>query len=164
MERNLREKLPGGIFGNVDPIRSRTMSAIRGKNAKSTERTLQMALIRGRVRGWKRHVADLPGKPDFYFPEARLAVFVDGCFWHACPRCGHVPRTNNAFWAEKMRRNTQRDSSNRRKLQRRRIKCIRIWEHALKTPKQIESAVSRVRDAVTKMALVQPSQRSSEFA
>lgn len=149
MEKLLREKLPGGSFANVSEVRSRTMSKIRGKNAKSTERTLQMALIRARISGWKRHVGELPGKPDFYFPQVRLAVFVDGCFWHGCHRCGHVPKTNTEFWATKIQRNIQRDSSNRRRLRQAGVRTIRIWEHALRTPYQLDQAINRLRKAIS---------------
>lgn len=149
MERLLRQKLPGGSFANVSETRSRTMSKIRGKNARSTERVLQMALVRAGIAGWKRHADQLPGKPDFYFPEVHLAVFVDGCFWHGCPRCGHVPKTNTEFWASKLQRNVARDRLNRQRLRRDGIKSIRIWEHTLRTPKHLDRTVRRLLSAIS---------------
>src|SRR5436853_5229051 len=55
------------------------------------------------------HVSTLHGCPDFFFPGKRIAVFVDGCFWHGCPTCGHTPRSNRPYWNEKLDRNTSRD-------------------------------------------------------
>ena len=144
MERRLKEKLPGGVFANVSTVRSRTMAAIKAKHAKSTERTLRMALIRAGIKGWKLHILSLPGKPDFFFPESNLAIFVDGCFWHGCAQCGHIPKTNNAFWAAKIQRNIQRDASNSRKLRKAKIRCLRIWEHSLKNQIGRAKVVTRI--------------------
>ena len=107
MERTLRKHLPGGVFDGVSPARSRAMAAVRGRGNKTTERGLRLGLVRGGVRGWKLRPKGLRGNPDFLFPEARVAIFVDGCFWHGCPDCGHVPRTNRAFWAAKIERNRE---------------------------------------------------------
>src|SRR5438874_12771838 len=102
MERRLRLKLPRGKFLNVSASRSRTMSAIRGKNTRSTERALRSALIRAGIKGWRLHPDHVLGKPDLYFPKHRIAIFVDGCFWHSCPKCGHIPKTRQAFWRAKI--------------------------------------------------------------
>src|SRR5271157_3554075 len=109
MERRLKSKLPNGQFVGVTLERSRIMSAIRGKSNKTTEVRLRMALVRHGVKGWVLHPGGLQGTPDFYFPGSRLAVFVDGCFWHSCPRCGHTPKTRSEFWRAKLGRNKQRD-------------------------------------------------------
>src|SRR5688500_15793960 len=98
MEKLLRETLPGGQFLNVPKVRSRAMSAIRGKNNRSTEIKFRMALVRAGISGWSIH-ENLPGRPDVYFSGARVAVFLDGCFWHGCARCGHIPKTNSLFWS-----------------------------------------------------------------
>src|SRR5262249_54282670 len=108
MERRLKAFLPGGVFANVSSVRSRSMSRIRGRDNRTTERGLRMALVRSGLRGWTMH-PKLPGRPDFYFADKRLAVFVDGCFWHGCRRCGHVPATRSEFWNAKLKRNRQRD-------------------------------------------------------
>src|SRR5205823_6917634 len=102
-------KLSEGKFLNVSATRSRMMSAIRGKNTRSTERALRMALMRAGIKGWRLHAVNLPGKPDVYFPTQRLAVFIDGCFWHFCPKCGHIPKTRRIFWNAKIQRNQERD-------------------------------------------------------
>ena len=133
MERYLKSKLEGGSFGRVDPARSLIMASIKGKSNKSTELTLRLVLVRAGVRGWRTHASELPGRPDFYFDDARLAVFVDGCYWHGCWRCGHVPKTRSEFWSAKFERNRARDAHNNRRLRHMGIIVIRVWEHSLKT-------------------------------
>jgi DNA mismatch endonuclease (patch repair protein) len=66
--------------------------------------------------------------PDFYFCRARLAVFVDGCFWHSCPKCGHTPKTNQRYWIAKLTRNKRRDKHNRRILRSQGISVVSLWE------------------------------------
>lgn len=127
--------------------RSRMMAAIRGKHAKSTEMRLRMALVRCGIHGWKTHPDDLPGTPDFFFTQTGLAVFVDGCFWHACPKCGHYPKRNRSFWETKLLRNKQRDQLTRRRLARMGITVLRIWEHDLKHSSALQDVVDRVTGA-----------------
>lgn len=131
MERRLREKLPGGKFEGVSSTRSKAMAAVRGKGNKTTERRLRMAMVRNGITGWVLHPNDILGRPDFFFPGLRLAVFVDGCFWHGCPECGHVPKTNNGFWSEKIARNQARDKKTSEHLVSQGTKVVRFWEHEL---------------------------------
>lgn len=130
MEARLRKYLKGGQFDRVPAVRSRTMGAIRARGNKTTEKTLRMALVRAGQSGWILHAA-LPGRPDFLFSKKKVAVFVDGCFWHGCKKCGHVPKTRSEFWAAKLRRNRQRDMRVTRELEGLGLKVIRIWEHEL---------------------------------
>src|SRR5262249_41513821 len=109
MERALREKLVGGNFGDVSAAHSGRMRAIKEKGNKSTEKRLRAILVRAGVRGWKMHPPGLPGKPDFLFPEARVVVFVDGCYWHGCAECGHIPNVNRPYWSAKIEGNQRRD-------------------------------------------------------
>lgn len=132
MEKTLRQYLPGGSFRNVSERASRNLSSVRGRNNKTTELRLRLALVRARIRGWRLHARDLPGSPDFIFPRKKIVLFVDGCFWHGCPRCGHIPRTNTDFWRAKIRRNSERDVRNIEKLKEVGFRVIRIWEHELK--------------------------------
>lgn len=108
------------------------MSAIKGKGNKTTEMRFRLALVRDGISGWNMHEPDIIGKPDFYFPDQKLVVFIDGCFWHGCPRCGHIPKTNTEYWREKIARNKKRDKSTTRKLRYRKYKVLRFWEHELK--------------------------------
>jgi DNA mismatch endonuclease (patch repair protein) len=154
MERRLREILDDGKFRVVSAARSRQMRAIRGTGNRSTELRLRFALVRAGVNGWKLHAKDLPGKPDFYFPEQKLAVFVDGCFWHGCPKCGHIPNNNRRFWATKLALNKERDQANKRRLRTLGIATIRIWEHEIKRAslgvRLVQKALSRrIQDRTT---------------
>lgn len=148
MERKLKELLPGGVFENVSDVRSRTMSAIKGKHTKSTERKLRMILVRSEIKGWKLHASNLPGKPDFYFPHKRFIIFVDGCFWHGCSRCGHIPKTNTTFWAAKINRNIERDKANRRSLKKLGLNVLRVWEHSLKSASATSKVINKIKSIV----------------
>ena len=68
-------------------------------------------------------------RPDIAFTRHRIAVFVDGCFWHQCPLHATVPKTNEAFWAAKLRRNSQRDRENDAALRSLGWTVVRVWEH-----------------------------------
>jgi len=70
-------------------------------------------------------------RPDFVFPRLGLAVFVDGCFWHACPIHATKPRTNAAFWRQKLAANRVRDQQVNRALRAAGWRVLRIWEHEL---------------------------------
>jgi len=144
MEKNLKKYLRKGKFENVPEKRSRTMSAIRGKHNRSTELRLRMALIRVGIKGWKLHAQELPGNPDFYFKRRKVAVFVDGCYWHGCPKCGHIPHTRSRFWAAKIKRNQQRDIIKRMELKKRGIAPMRIWEHELKDKAGMDKAIKKI--------------------
>jgi len=146
MEARLRKTLKDGKFKDVPAMRSKTMAAIRGKNNRTTELCFRMALVRRGINGWETNVEDLVGKPDFFFKEKGIAVFVDGCFWHGCPRCGHYPKTRSSFWKTKILRNKERDKKNRRKLRGKGIKVVSIWEHSLKIPNQLNLKIKKVKD------------------
>ena len=148
MERKLRKTLKGGKFKNVPVVRSKTMAAIRGKNNRTTELCFRMALVRAGINGWETNAEDLVGKPDFFFRKKRMAVFIDGCFWHGCPKCGHFPKTRSSFWKTKILRNKERDKNNRRKLRRKGIKVVRIWEHSLKDPKQLSLKINMLKTSL----------------
>ena len=108
--------------------RSKIMSRVRSKGNKATEIALITLLRRLGISGWRRGVRVF-GKPDFVFPEHRLAVFVDGCFWHGCPKHGTQPVSNTAFWKAKLARNRSRDRSVARTLKAGGWRVLRIWQH-----------------------------------
>jgi len=116
------------LFEGVSEARSRTMRAIRSVGNYSTERRLRAALVKAGVRGWRLHCRSVPGTPDFYFPRQQIAVFVDGCFWHGCPDCGHIPKTRNKYWRKKIARNRLRDIVINRQLRSTGTAVIRFWE------------------------------------
>ena len=110
--------------------RSAVMAAIRGSGNAATELRM-MALMRAHgITGWRRK-ARVFGKPDFVFCAARVAVFVDGCFWHGCPRHATQPATRAAFWAAKFSRNKARDRVVVRTLRKAGWTVLRVWECAL---------------------------------
>jgi DNA mismatch endonuclease (patch repair protein) len=125
--------------------RSMVMSLIRSKGNKGTELALASLMRRARITGWRRHI-QLPGKPDFTFREKRLTVFVDGCFWHKCPRCYREPKSRKDYWVEKIRRNQERDRKWNRVLRSKGWAVIRIWECELeKEPaKQLQRIVRAI--------------------
>jgi len=84
------------------------MAAIRSHGNKDTELKLVSILRAARITGWRRH-QPLPGRPDFIFRRQRLAVFVDGCFWHGCPRHCRMPRGNREYWQRKIAGNVARE-------------------------------------------------------
>lgn len=106
------------------------MSRIKGRGNRSTELAIARLFRKNGVKGWRRHLA-LFGKPDFAFPATKLAVFVDGCFWHGCPRCYSAPKQNRGFWVAKLGTNRRRDRKVTRRLRALGWKVIRIWEHEL---------------------------------
>lgn len=133
-------------FKAPSSARSRTMRAIRSTFNKTTERRLISLLANGGFRGWRLRPKGIPGTPDFVFVRRRLAVFSDGCFFHGCPDCGHIPKTNVAYWRAKIARNQRRDARVSRKLRSMGYSVIRIWEcHLRKRPvwclKRIERAL-----------------------
>jgi DNA mismatch endonuclease, patch repair protein len=111
--------------------RSALMARIRGRGNRSTEQRLAEAFAALRIRGWRRHYP-IPGRPDFAFPQLRIAIFVDGCFWHGCPRHFQPPMARAEFWEQKIAGNRRRDRKVDRELRHRGWKVIRIWEHGLR--------------------------------
>jgi len=123
--------------------RSRIMASIRYRGNRSTELKLRMLLVRAGISGWTLLPGDLIGNPDFVFPTIRLVVFVDGCFWHGCPRCGHTPGTNKKYWTAKLQRTKVRDKRQRAKLRRDGWSVLSIWEHELVSSGKVLARVQR---------------------
>ena len=126
--------------------RSEVMSRIRGHGNKETELALMKLLRSYRISGWRRHQAVF-GKPDFVFPAVQVAVFVDGCFWHGCPKHSTMPRNNRPFWTKKLAANKARDRLVSRTLRRAGWRVVRIWEHDL--AKRASACASRIKAALT---------------
>ena len=110
--------------------RSEVMSRIRGRGNKNTELALVNLFRRHKITGWRRH-PKIFGKPDFVFPKFKLVVFVDGCFWHGCPKHATKPATNRTFWRNKFARNQARDRIVNRTLRQLGWTVLRIWQHEL---------------------------------
>ena len=129
MQKALQKYLPGGKFNRVSAKRSQAMAAIKGRGNKTTEHRLRSALARAGISGWKLRPKGIPGNPDFFFPGSKTAVFVDGCFWHGCSQCGHIPKTNRRFWIAKIKVNRDRDRKTTRALRASQFTVLRFWEH-----------------------------------
>jgi DNA mismatch endonuclease (patch repair protein) len=124
--------------------RSQVMAAIRSKGNKDTELKLASILRAHGITGWRRH-RPLPGKPDFIFPKQRLAVFVDGCFWHGCRWHCRMPQDNRGYWRKKITRNAARDRATTRLLRQTGWRVLRIWEHELKEESKVADCVLKLR-------------------
>ena len=116
--------------------RSEVMSRIRGRDNEATELALIRVFRTHGLTGWRRR-RPVFGRPDFIFPGVRVAIFVDGCFWHACPHHSRVPVGNRGFWKRKLQANQARDELVNRTLRRGGWRVIRIWEHELRRKNQL---------------------------
>jgi len=114
--------------------RSRIMACVKSKNNKSTELQFISILKKEGVSGWRRNYP-LIGKPDFVFPLLRIALFIDGCFWHGCPLHCRMPSSNINYWNAKIERNQFRDKEVNKILKIKKWQVIRIWEHEIKSGK-----------------------------
>jgi DNA mismatch endonuclease (patch repair protein) len=121
--------------------RSQVMAAIRSKGNKATELRLASILRAAHITGWCRH-QPLPGHPDFIFRRQRLAVFVDGCFWHGRRWHCRMPADNRSYWHKKITRNALRDKATNKMLRRAGWRVLRIWGHSLRSPETVAAKVS----------------------
>ena len=110
--------------------RSQIMSRVKSRGNAATELLLVGVFKEQGITGWRRHYP-IFGKPDFVFPKKRLAVFVDGCFWHNCPKHYTQPVNNLAFWQLKLQRNKMRDRLVNKTLKKRGWRVLRVWQHEL---------------------------------
>jgi DNA mismatch endonuclease, patch repair protein len=128
--------------------RSEVMSRIRSRGNKETEIALMRILRQNKISGWRRHALiritnSRPSRlrvrsirlfivrPDFVFRARRVALFVDGCFWHACPKHSNLPANNRPFWRKKLSANQRRDRLVNRALKKAGWRVLRVWEHEL---------------------------------
>jgi DNA mismatch endonuclease, patch repair protein len=125
---NARSELTS--FGRMN--RSELMKRVRSFGNKTTEIKAAKLLRQAGLTGWRRHL-DLPGRPDFVWPAHRVALFIDGCFWHA-HNCGKniAPKTNAGLWQEKLLRNRTRDRLVNKLLRESGWLVLRLWECKLR--------------------------------
>src|SRR5262249_45188819 len=116
--------------------RSHIMRSVKQFGNKTTELRLIEIMRSAGICGWRRN-CNLVGRPDFVFPNQRLAVFVDGCFWHGCPKCHYLPDTNQEFWRLKVEKNRARDRAVKRELLADGWRVLRIWECQLRAASRI---------------------------
>ena len=124
------------------------MASVRSRGNQSTERVMVDLLRRVNLKGWRRHLP-LPGKPDFAWVGPRVALFVDGCFWHGCSRCYRQPKSNIDFWQTKVLMNRRRDRKVSRLLRALEWSVIRVRECDLKTEQGRRLVVLRISRKVS---------------
>jgi DNA mismatch endonuclease (patch repair protein) len=123
--------------------RSQLMGCIRSANT-TPELLLRKALWTAGLR--YRLKNKLPGKPDIVFAAAKVAVFVDGCFWHGCPLHGRIPKSNQPFWVGKFTHNIARDLATEAALAAQGWRVMRFWEHEVE--QDLISCVFKILQAV----------------
>jgi DNA mismatch endonuclease (patch repair protein) len=107
-------------------------NVMRANKSKDTvlELTLRRALRDVGLNGYRLHMKGLPGCPDIAFPKWRVAIFVNGCFWHRCSKCDlPLPKSNTSFWEDKFKRNVDRDKKKTEQLEKAGWYVITCWEH-----------------------------------
>jgi len=131
--------------------RSQRMSKVRSSGNHSTELRVAATLARHSISGWTRQAKDIFGRPDFFFPDLNLVIFVNGCFWHGCPKCcRNTPKTRSLFWLNKIEANRKRDRRVNRVLRAEGYQVLRVWEHELAKRlwlKRVERTIQRIREA-----------------
>lgn len=127
------------------PLRSRIMASIGPRDTEpelAVRRALHAAGLRFRLRA-----VSLPGRPDIVLPRSRSVVFVHGCFWHRHIGCRRstIPRTNRAWWADKLRRNRARDRRNQRALHALGWRVFVVWECEVQRRAALDTLIRRIR-------------------
>lgn len=125
--------------------RSNLMAKVRSTGNRSTEIAVEKTLQNHGIAGWQKH-PKIFGTPDFFFPKARLAIFVNGCFWHGCERCKrNSPKNRRSFWLAKIQQNRRRDARVLRQLRRSGFRTLTIWEHSLTTDGWLGRLLRRIK-------------------
>lgn len=123
------------------------MRAVRSRGNKSTELKFKIALRKAGVKGWRSH-PKLNCAPDFAFQNEKIAIFIDGCFWHGCKKHLRLPKSNAPYWKRKINRNIERDKTANRSLKAAGWKVLRIWEHTVKDEKPLQKLLKKIRLAL----------------
>lgn len=111
--------------------RSVIMQKVKSNGNKSTEERLIKIFKKNRIKGWRRNYR-LKGKPDFVFPDKKIVVFADGCFWHGHHCRNITPKQNASYWDKKRQRNIERDQKINQDLELRGWTVLRFWECDIK--------------------------------
>ncbi|MGH9643712.1 MAG: very short patch repair endonuclease [Terriglobales bacterium] len=137
------------MFSFMDRVtpqaRSRIMALVKPSHCRTTEKRLRALFVQQGIAGWRMHGRDLPGRPDFVFRKGQFAVFVDGCFWHGCKRCGKASKSNREFWRQKVLVNSRRDIRVSRQLRALGWRVLRIRECELKDQLRRSKLVVKIR-------------------
>lgn len=122
------------------------MSRVRSKNNRSTELLLRALLIRSGIRGWKVRAPNVFGNPDFVFTLERIAVFVDGAFWHGAPNFKRFPKSRVEYWRPKIEGNRKRDKIVTFTLRRHGWAVLRFWDYDLRD--HAENVIERIKKKI----------------
>ncbi len=120
--------------------RSKIMLQVKSVGNKSTELKLISLFKAHKIIGWRRNYK-IFGKPDFVFPQKKIAIFVDGCFWHGHNCRNTSPEDNKAYWVKKISKNISRDKEVSERLMSLGWTVSRIWECELKNPKILDDKI-----------------------
>ena len=127
---------------------SKVMSANKAKNTKP-ELLMRKALWHEGIKGYRLNWEKVPGKPDIAFPSKKIAIFINGCYWHRCPKCElPLPKTNTKFWKEKFDKNVERDRKKNDELLSLNWNVLVLWEC------DIKKNISVSKDKVNKVLSV----------
>ena len=119
------------------------MGRVRSTGNKSTECKFIEILKRKHLTGWRRRY-QVFGKPDITFPDSKVAIFIDGCFWHDCPKHGQVPESNRDFWVKKINATKKRDKLVNKTIKNKEWKVLRIWECQLKDERILNRKIDKL--------------------
>jgi DNA mismatch endonuclease (patch repair protein) len=134
----LTRGVPRLVPNSPSLARSRNMRAIASRGNRSTDLAMVSLLRKHReLSGWRRH-AELPGTPDFVWRSKKVALIIDGCFWHGCESCYVAPRTNRGCWTEKVDQNRRRDRRVARALRSLGWHVLRVRECRVNLPGTIK--------------------------
>lgn len=120
-------------------VRSKIMGSVRSRGNRSTEQRMERLLRQYHLKGYRKQWPVI-GRPDFAWPKLKVALFIDGCWWHGCPRCKRCKKpskSNAAFWRAKVESNRRRDIRVSRRLREEGWKVLRVWECVVEHPRTI---------------------------
>jgi DNA mismatch endonuclease (patch repair protein) len=126
--------------------RSEVMKRVRSTGNKSTELRLIRLFVDNGIKGWRRNYP-VKGHPDFVFPKQKVAIFVDGCFWHGHDCRNTRPKENGAYWTKKRDRNMKHDREVTVLFESRGWKVLRVWECELKKKNQYQT-ITRIQEVL----------------
>lgn len=145
---HIRRSGPTASGGTIVKLKRKLTKSEQMARVRRTETAPELALRRALWRRglrYRLHPA-LPGTPDLAFMSARVAVFVDGCFWHGCPEHYTAPKANADFWSAKIEANRSRDARVDAQLIELGWRSVRLWEHVVMA--DVEGAVHLIRQEI----------------
>ncbi len=128
--------------------RSRIMRSIKSKDTR-LEREFYYALCSKGIRDIDLNPSDVFGKPDFVHKKAKIAIFLDSCFWHGCSDHCRMPHSNVKYWQQKIERNKKRDESVTERLEKNSWLVLRIWEHSLSKGEDLQDWSEKISKLIS---------------